>query len=551
MDYQERIRQKKEEFDGLFKRMDADRLLKYLDPYIMRDLDGREVPGIINVTLNDPAVFAAYVESSLASTAQQVVVETEDRNLDASYIEEFQGAVLNAADESLQMAGRWPLDSFINEQVCLRGRAIGRCVVQEVEGVLNVDIMPWDARYVYYERDRAGVIWAAYETIRRRVAAEEYYGLEPRGKGDELVEVLDVWDREHNEIWIGGENRWEQTHKYGETPVIIETVTLGSMLADDRALEHTGESIFFLIRDLVPEFNRLVSIMQTVNMHAAKGAYQYASDQGPIAELPEGYDSPGSTTGVEKGGGLALVPIADIQRAAVQLHSILETRLQRGSLSSTDLGNLSFPLSAVALVQIGEGRDQVFLPRIQAKARFNQALAGMFTRQVLAIKGGQVKIGPKGHERVFSTGKLKGEYRTTYRYFPKQPEIDAGRYSMAKGASEWLDSDTIREDILRVRNPDEVRRKRYLDMAEEMSPLVRMDRVVRALIEEERDWEARLMAKEVGATLGQVLSGRMGSPKRIERSEQETLPMLPEGRSESGKRAAELRGMPRQEAEGG
>lgn len=517
MDYKKLVEEKEGEQSELIARMNEDKDLLYLKKYILKDLDGRAFPNIINITLNDAAVFAANVLSALGSTSQQVAVESEDLKLDTTYIEEFQKAATNSANARLRKQGRPHLNPFFDEQLCVRGRAAARCLFRMEDGVLIPDITNWDTRYVTYEMGIDGMAWGANKTTRSKNLIEsEYneelvrYGVPITGKG---AEVLDVWSTEHNEVWVAGNKILEQPHDYGFCPIVYQIVTLGSMLADEDSLAHQGESIFFLIRDLVPELNRLVSILQTINMKTAAQAMQWETKEGPRATPPDHEDvtGPGAMVSAEMGGGLKPIPIDDIKRTATLLHQMIETRVQRGSLSSVDLGTLQFPLSAVALVEIGEGRDQVYLPRLDAKARLNQELAEMYTKQVIQI-GGSIELGVSEHKRKFETSKLKGAYETTYRYFVKSPKIDIARYSVAMNAERYLDKLAILRDVLQVEDPEGILKRRNYDIAAEVSPAVMRTRIIKDLAEsgdEEMEFEAELMSAEMGMDLQRVLAGEL------------------------------------------
>lgn len=556
MNYRAAVKEKEEEQRELTSRMDADKDLLYLKKYILKDLDEKPFPNIINITLNDAAVFAANVLSSLNSTSQQIAVESETVDFDTKYIEDFQKAVINSANARLRKQGRPYLNPFFDEQFSIRGRGAARCLVRMEGGELISDIVGWDTRYVTYEMGVDGLEWIANETTRKKGLVESEYGVAPKGK---TGKVLDVWAKDVNEIWVDGDKVFEQENPYGYVPVAIQTVSLGSMLADDDSLAHQGESIFFLIRDLIPELNRLTSILQTINMKTASQAMQWKTKEGTRAVPPDHEDvtAPGAITSAEVEGGLFPVPIDDIKRTATLLHQMIETRVQRGSLSSIDLGTLQFPLSAVALVEIGEGRDQVFIPRLQAKALLNQELAEMFTKQVIDI-GGSVEIGVGEHKRKFNTSKLEGSYETTYKYFVKSPKIDIARFSVANTAERYLDKLTILKDILQREDPEGILNRKYYDMAAEISPAVMKTRIIKALMEiggEDEEFEAELMSAEMGMDVKRVMAGEIPEiPAVTEGGMAPPVPLLGKGGQRGGaslsaSRAAEIKRTPTEEVE--
>jgi len=544
IDYKQKVKDKKEEQSELESRWIADEELLYLDKYIMKDVAGNPVPDIVNVTLNRPAVFAANIISALGSTVEQVVVESEDKNIDTAYIEDFQKRAFASANSGLRVQGRTLLNPFFDTQLCIRGRAAARCLFQMINGELVTDIAPWDARYVTYEMGTNGLEWAAYETTRTKAMLEvEYPDITVTGKS---IKVLDVWDTEHNEVWVADKKIFEQEHPFGFCPVVIQIVPLGygSILLGTNRIKHEGESIFFLIRDVTSELNRLISIMQTLNLKAVKPPMKQKKLGGGKPAKYEDVTGMGAVTAMEPTEDIVPIDYGDAQRSAQMAYGMMDKAMQEGSLSSIDLGTLQFQLSAVALIEIGEGRDQVFIPRLSAKASINQQLAEMFTKQVGLI-GGSIGLGVSGHKRNFDVSKLEGEYETTYRYLVKDAKVDAARFSMAASAGYLIPDKAKRRDILQREDPDEDERQLRWEEAEKLSPAIKMRRTIETLIEMEEDEEAQLMSDEMGINLEQMLSGNLQQQPKPEEP-QKPQPMMPMfGGGSSAKKASMLQQTPR------
>jgi len=549
MDYFQKVTEKQAEMADLYERMDTDRNLLYLKKYILKDSKNQAVPDIVNVTLNKPAIFAGNIITALGATSQQSIVQSNNPKIDTHYIEEFHNALLNAANYRLRKMGQASLNSFADTQLCIRGRAARRVLVRMKDGKLVSDITSWDARYTTYERGDNGLKWGGYSTTRSKDLIFAEYGIEVPNK---KAKVLDVWDTEINEVWIDEKKEWEEPHNYGECPIVLEVVPLGygNILMDDQRLVYEGESIFFLVRDIIPELNRLVSILQTLNMKAIKVAMQFKNKEGKTA-VPPDYDeatASGSMTSVDLEGGIFPITYGDAQRSAQMVYQMMEKAMQEGSVTSTDLGNLQFPLSAVALVEIGEGRDQVYLPRLQGKALLNQDTIDMATRQLLKI-GGKVKLGTPGRERVFDTEKLEGEYETTYKYFVKSPKTDIARMSVAKASEAYYDTETILSDVLQVEDPKGIMRKRYYDMAEKIDPNILRHRIIMSMLDmaengdDNAAMQAQIMTLGMGMSLEQVKRGEIPEPPKSEESPKPMLPLLGEGQDirgmRPGKRAVE------------
>ncbi len=526
------VKEKESELWDLTRRMDGDRDLLYLKDYVMRDKDKKIVPDIINITLPDIAIFAAEILSRLGEATERISVTSENKSLDTATIEEFQRAAFDSADDRLRRQGLPSVNVFTDEQVCIRGRAARRVLFRMgADGVLVPDITSWDSRFVTYDYDEEGLMWAAYKTERTRAMIEAEYGITPQGKD---ATVLDVWDKEHNEVWIDDVLRLEQEHPYGFTPIALQVVSLGSMLADENTIEHSGESLFFLIRDLIPELFRLVSIAQTINMRLAKGAYKFKNKGGTNTEPPDYDEATGigamSSMGVEE--DIEPMRVDDIKQSFSQLTAIIETRLQRGSISNVDLGILgATPPSGVTLLAARSERDTVYRPRIQAKALLNETTAEMFTKQVIQM-GGSVELGVPGHKRTFQTSKLMGEYQTEYKYFVKSPELDAGAFTLNAAAGDSLSKRLKDREILQLEDPEENDQWLSWERLGRTVPAVQMNRDIRNTIKlaekgvEGAEIEAEIASAAMGVTVQQMLAGDIELKPEEGQEPKQVVPLL-------------------------
>ncbi|KKK72372.1 hypothetical protein LCGC14_2904530, partial [marine sediment metagenome] len=356
-------------------------------------------------------------------------------------------------------------------------------------------------------------------------------GITPQGKD---ATVIDAWNRFGNEVWIDDVLRLEQEHPYGFTPVALQIVSLGSMLADENTIEHTGESLFFLIRDLIPELFRLVSIAQTINMRLAKGAYKFKNKGGTNTEPPDYDEATGigaiSSMGVEE--DIEPMRVDDIKQSFTELNAIIETRLQRGSISNVDLGILgATPPSGVTLLAAKSERDTVYRPRTKAKGLLNKTTAEMFTQQVMQI-GGSVELGVPGHKRTFQTSKLNGEYQTEYKYFVKSPELDAGVLTLYAAAGDAIAKRFKDRDILQLEDPDENDLWLSWERLGRNVPAVQMNRDVRNTIKlaeqgvEGAEIEAEIASAAMGVNLEQMLSGDIEVKPEEEKEAKQVVPLL-------------------------
>ncbi|KKN71486.1 hypothetical protein LCGC14_0420650 [marine sediment metagenome] len=563
--YYEKVKeqQSRNKTSGLEARWDADKDLLYLTPFVLEGKDkGHAVPNVRNSTMNDPAVFLANITSNLGSAEEQRVVETDDEKLDTGYVEDFLEAAFGAVGLRRALRSEWQLNPFFDEQNCIRGRAGARCLFQKIDGELDADITPWDMKYVTYAPGTKGLAWAAYTTSNSKEEIEsELWVTKSKGlnavlKGKEKnIEKVDVWDTTHNEILVDGKIVFEQEHTLGFTPVAIQVVTLGSMLADKDSLAHQGESIFFLFRDLVKELNELSTIAKTINFRTVAGALQEATKEGRSA-TPGKYNKvtkPGSVAATEIGGGYSNMPIQDVMRAYGQLMAVVESRIQRGSLSSIDLGIMpGQPPSAIALIQISEGRDQVFLPRLGARGLLNQQLSYMLIEQVRQI-GGSVEMGARGHKQPWDTSKLDGEYDIVFKYFIKDPKVDAARSSVAASFGDLMSKRTKMRDVINYEDSEGEEEQLRIEEAEVLFPIIKQARTIRTLFDSENEddnVDAELAEMSMGVTLDKLQSGELPELPPAREQPPQPLALGLGGGPTSAQRASNLQRTPVSE-EGG
>ena len=533
-DFNKRVKNQEDINTALYSRMLIDERLVYLWEYVMQDADHQDVPNIINVTLNRPAVFAANIISALGTTSEQRVVESDDKNIDTAEIEEFQKAAFAQANDRLRRQGRPGINPFFDIQLCIRGRGAARCIFQMVDDVLDADISPWDSRFVTYEMGVKGLDWGAYKVMLAKDVIESQTWAKASNFtiAGKAAEVLEGWDTEHQEIWVANKKIFEEEHSFGFTPIVIQVVSLGYggiLLGDDR-IRNEGESIFFLIRGVIPELNRLASIMQTLNLKSVLPPVTWHSNEGQRAMPPKHEDVTGlaSITPADIGGGVKTVDFGDAQRSATMAAAMFNTAIGEGSLSSADLGTIgSPPASGIRAIIAGENRDQVVAPRLEAKALLNKSLAEMFTEQVIQI-GGSIELGVKGHKRKFQTSKLSGEYETTYKYTAKSPVTDAGLTSLAAAMGSSVSEKYKREKVRQLEDPDGEEEQLRWEEAERLSPAVKINRTIRTLAkmgeegDKDAEFEAELLSAEMGVNLKRMLAGEVEQQPKPEKKDEPT-----------------------------
>ena len=534
--------------DDLYKRMDADKNLAALSPYALTDKQGKPVSGMINITLNLPALFSAHVKAALLRAVEDVVASGIGRDDDVnSPVEKFVRAGWRAADMRLAARDESLTSPFLADQVDLRGRGAFRVTWHKKDRVVIPDILPIDTRHFTYEMGSEGLLWGAYKTKRSgRELLDEYPQAAQKARvkeTDKEIPFVDLWDGDQNVRYANGKEIQADKNQHGYPPFVVRHVPMGLLTRDDDAMVREGESIFYLIRTLVPELNRLATIMQTQNMSGVKPAREYASKEGVDAEPAEEADVMGTTTPIDIGGGYGLLDMPDITNSGRLMHQVLTRLIQAGSLSMTDYGNLTFPLSAVALIELGESQSEVFAPRLGTFGLIKQAASEMFIEQAQRLGVSQIELGTRGHKQKFKVSKLEGDYDLDFTYDPTDPATDIARMNFADVARAWLDDDTIVRTILKMKDPAEIKRKRLNEEVERLSPVIKLYRHAQALLKEGRTLEAKILADQLDITMDQLASGNLTPEEEKGRPTQPARNMLQpvEGtRAGSNQRAEQL-----------
>lgn len=548
------VEDKRGEMGSIFDRMDEDEKLYFLDPYKMKKLppqQAKDMEGVANITLPDPQLYINKAIQLLGGLDMQRTVEGRDMtDKQTTKVEEFLDDIYYMVDERRTKRGQLGLDGFTNEQDCVRGRIPARsCIRMDKEGNLIPDVVPLDARFFVSDNDGESMIWGAPWFTRSKAQIEREYNK----KGDrsvdigEYAEVVDFWDLERNIVFVDKQIIREQPNTYGYPPFVVSIVPFGSMFGTEGAVKHQGESLLWPSRELWKEKNAIATILKTLTIEALRGGLQLKSKEGRNAPKPK--QSPYGTekiNPVEIGGGYEAMPINDIKNATRLLYSIIETDLQRSGFTALDYGSLTFPLSAIAVTKLTIARNDIMLPRIQAKAVFRQSLSRMIINQCVQLDK-TFKLGQPGNQNSYSKGDLKGDYQINYQFLSTSKEQTAADLSIANAAQGFLSGDTIRRDMLGLKDPDGEKVKWESEQAERVDEVLFLYRRASSLLEGKKvtlknQVEAYILAQRIVTILKQRQT--MGTLSPIERKEkQESEPegkdLLPLFGGGGGRRATE------------
>jgi len=551
----------KTERKELNKRRDIDAQLVTSFRYIMQDARFKPIKDIVNVTMNRLKVFKAYVEASLNKADEMVVVESDDEKLDTATIEDVIKASFLSANHRLYKRGGWMIEPFLDQQATMRGEAAALVLFQMQPGAedkpafLETNITLWDTRFITYMTSDDGLAQGGYETKKTKAMIEsEAWAKDFTIKGKD-AQVVDLWTPDEHRVYVNGDKKFEEENPFGYVPIAVQKVPIGSMLAGPDELQYQCESIFFLVRELINEYNRCVSIMQTHNLKAIKPPMkQKRRDVGEPSDYDDISDM-GTNTAMLTDEDISPIDFGDAKRSMVFALQEINKALDDGTLSRITLGDLPGELSAIALIQIEQGQGQVFMPRLGTRGLLKEQIAKMIIDQIIFTKESTVEIGTPGHKKDYKVRDLEGEYSIEFRYANKSPETDFARLSIARQYkdADMLDERTILTDIMKRDDPEGDLKNLQRQRLRRISPNLRIWDGLMALAEaieagdEEAKVELDIMEAELGASLAQVSAGNLPTPEPEPVPSAPAIPLLTGGSRSSAQKAADVQRTPVEE----
>jgi hypothetical protein len=493
---------KREEMKPIFDRNDVDEALYFMKPFKMMQLDGKkEMEDVANITLNDALIYVQKCISILGGANMQIVIEGKGlSDTKTNTIEQFLKDIFYIIDEQLPKRKIPGLDSFLNEQLGVRGRIAARiCIrIDPVRGLVP-DVLPLDTRCYTDDIDGKDLVWAAPWFRQSKAQIEREY----TKPGDRLsavkiesyAEVVDFWDPEKNVVFVDKQIIREQPNPYGYVPFVCVICPTGSSLGTEDAVEHQGESFLWANRDLWDMKNEAVTILRTLNIDSLARALQYESSHGENMPKPEKSPYKQKTVhGVEKGGGYKFMPISDIKNATRLYYSIIETGNQRGSLSAIDYGTLGFPLSNVAITQLTGSRDDIFLPRVNTKAWFYQSGSRMIIKQCIQLDE-NLELGQEGSKNSYTKADLEGDYSIQYTFRSISKEQQMADLQFAIAARGVLPDDYVIREIIKAENPTGMLTQLRAERAERIDEVLFLFNSANSLLEEKNGQKPSIVEK--------------------------------------------------------
>ncbi len=528
-DLYQQVIDKEKEFADLYSRMDEDKKLLILDDYVMCDKDAREEPDVDNITMNDAGVFADKVHNTLIKA--DIIPEVEGEKIkdeQSTLVEDFIRDINFEADTMLPVDDASSFKAWEVMQACDRGR-VARRITLEIEGdkLASTSFNNVDSRYLSYDtRASGGFRWVATKMSRAKGDIEEQYP-EANVKRSQAI-VTDIWNDEVEQVYVGRDKVAEEPNIWGEPPFVIQVIPKGVFTKDDDRILMSGESIFARNRALYKAKNMFATILNSGVVRSFFNGLQIEVENVAQAKKPSmpPYGKKFVVPVTKGSQGYFNMPIADLTNTARMFYSILDSALQEGALPKVSYGNLSFPLSAVAMAELKEAEDPVYFPVIQGLALFWQKCQRMIIKQYIAQKL-NIEIGESGFRKQYSYKDLNLDYSIKYRFFITSPKQDMVNISTAAAVGGLVSDDTKRRDYLHLQNPSLEEDKLLVEKAARMSPSVAMYDVIKALFNRDEKLKASLMAEEMGMTLDQVMSGQVAQPGGQPVPEQKPKQLMP------------------------
>ena len=189
--------------------------------------------------------------------------------------------------------------------------------------------------------------------------------------------------------------------------------------------------------------------------------------------------------------------------------------------TSSKFQNILQPKTATEIMMDVQEQNNIIFPRIGTRGLLKQDLTKMFIKQTIdACKKAKVQTVKLG-EQDFEISKLTGDYEIKFKYHFRDPRMDAARQSLAATQRGLIPDKDIRISTLQREDPEGDERQLRWEEDERISPLVKLDRNIRALLEDAKRGEpgagrqAKMLIIQMIPALKQAMEGLL-TPNRPE-----------------------------------
>ncbi len=384
---------KETNYGMLRERFDKDMTLLYLEKFVLKNPEDntKPMPNSVSLTLNDPRTFGDRCMAILSADKKIFditgVDPTKQKELEAAYKH-----WLYVNDEQLEAKQVEPLEDCINFFDLFRGWIGGLVLMYQDGDKFLPSIVPVDPRWMTWEVGDRGLKQFSYNIRMDKVEAEEKFKRKFTTNNNRPVELQCIWDDKNYYVGVVNPGQGTKTDVFDTKPhnldicpgVIVPVPTQPMLISGSEdyptSLSRQGESIYAPNRDVYPTINLVASILASIMQEAYISSVVYKGRKEGFDQNPAGG---GKYVQIDPTEEIVLWPVRDLNRATEYLFGILGSGKQRGSLSDINYGQISFELSALAVAQLKDDRDGIFVPRRKAKKTFYRRAFNVLRYQVL------------------------------------------------------------------------------------------------------------------------------------------------------------------------
>ena len=478
----------------------------------------------INVTTNEPRLFANDVQTDLSAAEMQIVVRTleeakEEEREKAGKIERLFDFLLSLADERLISLLLPPLKESLIWLFLIRGAAGARILNYIEDGKLIPNYMALDPRWLTYEVGGSGLSWIANKVFKTKTQLDDEWGHTPKGapfykpwvRDRELYPVYDYWEvvngKVSNTIFCEKEAIHQEIYKnLTSLPFLFMPVTSRMPVVTEGSSENSryGESIYAAQRGMYKLASQLSTTWAThAKILSKQPLFNYIDDDSLRLDSTVLF-AEGVLNLVRGKQQILPSPLREISPTLVNLVGWVEDKIGRGQTPQLKLG--SPPPSGTALNLYREAGNRIYNPQVRILSHFYAGICRMIEEQLKAGGVGGEKI-----KKIKVDTEKEGKY-WTYNMTPmdlKKPHIIKVEFTVRTPWSQ-LDvaqqADMLRrlglpdrwiwEFILKVPDPKLLEELAVLEMAEK-SPMLAMKKAVEILMKYGRKDDAEALVREM------------------------------------------------------
>ena len=538
-DISTKIDQAEKRLASYYKKLDGDFQL-----WDLKEVKYERYETAINVTTNEPRLFADDVQTNLASAEMQIIVraleeEGTDERTQSGKLERLFEFLFSMADERLVDLILPVLKENLIWLFSVRGAAGARILNYIKDGKLVPDYMALDPRWVSYDVGGNGFSWIANKVFKTKSALEDEWGYTPKGisfftpwvKEKEFYPTYDYWELDKgkavNSVLCDGEVIHEQKYEnLTKLPFLFMPVTsrMPIVTPDNSETGRYGESIFASKRAMYELSNKLASTWAThARILANQPLLNYIDDESLRIDTTTMFAE--GILNLSRGHQEILAsPLKEISPTLVNLVGWVEDKIARGQTPNLKLGTP--PSSGTALNLYREAGNKIFDPQTRILSRFYEGMCRMIEEQLKAggIGGDKIKkisIQSEKEGKYFAFDMkpvdLKKPHTIKVEFTVKTPwsQLDVAQLADML-IRQGLPRRWVWEFVLKVPDPKLMEELATLEMAEN-SPILAMKKAVEVLMKYDDVVAAEALQREMDRRENQdaMAAGQVMPPGQV------------------------------------